>query len=133
MIYAIRDADANVRYVGKTAFTAEERLVKHRRDDAKTRHLPVARWLTKHPEAYVTTLEVTDDANAAEVRWIAYFGLDALLNCTPGGDGGDTGYYWSDEARRVGKIARDARSPEAKRASALKMLETRRRNSVHLG
>lgn len=151
-IYAMLDADECVRYVGKTSkLSVEARYADHLRTaarvDPRARRLPVHRWLAKHrDEARVIELESGEwsvaELNARERAWIAYFGLETLLNVTAGGDGGlipgnaaDIPYVRTPEFRE--KLSKAisagmlARTPEQKRASALKMLETRRAQAMY--
>lgn len=84
-MYGVRDAsNGRVVYVGVTVQALEVRFAQHRRDK---RPLPLARWLAKHPDAFVTTLECDADMER-EKWWIAYFGLENLLNVSAGGNGG---------------------------------------------
>ncbi len=95
-IYALTDPSGDVRYVGKTAKTAEERLTGHLQE-AKSQDHYRARWLKslqrKGVQPGVIVLEVVEeaDANSAERTWIAHFRRlvgKRLTNGTEGGTGG---------------------------------------------
>lgn len=86
-IYALCDEAGQVRYIGKTVRTIDQRLSQHR-TAAKRSRLPVGRWLMKHPAATVKLLEVVPpggDWASRERAWIQRH--DNLLNLTEGGEG----------------------------------------------
>jgi hypothetical protein len=97
-VYGIADANGQVRYIGKTSQrSVESRFAQHLRavdrDDPRTRHLPLHRWLKKHRgEAGVIELEAGEwtaaELNDREIAWIAQYGLENLLNIARGGNGG---------------------------------------------
>lgn len=129
-VYGVVDATGTVRYVGKTTRGIEARFAEHKSDARSGSHLPFLRWLAKHEdEARVVMVEdAPADLNTAEIAWIAHFGLANLLNVCAGGNGG---WVPGNEFWRAAPAAHAKRTPEQKRAQALKALETRRqRNSV---
>lgn len=109
-IYALCEPHSgNVRYVGKTVCTPEQRLTAHVRAAKYHRaHLPSAMWVREQLDSglrpVVVELErVSQDADwaAQECYWIAFYrarGAD-LLNLTDGGEG-CAGHKQTAEHRR---------------------------------
>jgi hypothetical protein len=97
VIYVVVDKLQTPRYVGKTVTSCEQRFKRHvrgvHRNDRSTKHLPFHRWLAKHlDEAEVIEIETgiwsKAELGRREVMWIAYFGIETLLNVASGGNGG---------------------------------------------
>lgn len=86
-----------------TTGTLPNRVRGHKRAARAGVHTPFYCWLAKHlDDAVFEVLEVTDSVAEAEIKWIAYFGLDNLLNMTRGGSGGawNTGIPQSDITKK---------------------------------
>lgn len=84
-IYALKDADGNVRYIGK-ARDPERRLAQHLKPDALDKSHK-ARWARGNPNMLIEVLEWTGDWEEAEKRWIAHGRQQGwnLLNIAVGG------------------------------------------------
>lgn len=104
VIYLLRDPrNGDVRYVGKTAQSLAERLMKHLSDKRKNPHKQA--WLNQlRSEGLVPIIEPIVSADekswaALERWWIRLYNSIApgLVNVT---DGGDTGYVYTEESRR---------------------------------
>lgn len=105
-IYGIKlIGDTNVRYVGLTTRTLEQRFLDHKKMARRGRKYPIYDWLRKHGEDNVEIFlieEVQDCLESRESYWIQYYresGYD-LLNLTDGGQG-PNGHTWTDEQREA--------------------------------
>lgn len=86
-IYALKDADGSVRYIGK-ANDPDKRLKSHMRDSVR-RDTPVYRWIRKNGKPIMEVLtDDIEDWKEAERRIIAEHrdAGHALLNVADGGD-----------------------------------------------
>lgn len=91
-VYGLRLVNTErIRYVGQTYATLPQRLAVHKRVARTGKKVPVLDWIRKHyDEVEVVLLQDEAIRDTDEIRWIADFGLDNLLNMTPGGGGGPT-------------------------------------------
>jgi len=103
-IYALRDEDRWLRYVGKTGKPLPVRLIIHLREaqaGVRTHKCNWIRSMLRHDLIPTITLieEVEGGGNDEERKWIKYFydhGIE-LVNGTDGGDGGNTILRFSPE------------------------------------
>lgn len=104
-IYGMYVSDSkNIRYIGMTTQTIEDRFKGHKKAAKSGRKYPVYDWMRKHSIENIKTIELEyceDNLEKREMFWIQYYnslGLK-LLNLTEGGSG-PNGHVWSDEQRR---------------------------------
>jgi len=103
-IYALRE-NHYVRYVGKTIWTLEERLVGHLREARKGAKTHKSCWirqmLNQGQIPTITILEFADgNGNKEEITWIKYF-RDHEVDLTNGTDGGDGGSPTSETRKKI--------------------------------
>ncbi len=105
-IYALREKNGPIRYVGKTVGPLLSRLKSHKREAVKNAATHKDRWIKQQIKASneieIFALEVCDaDWQSREQFWIREGRLKGwpLTNISDGGDG-PVGYHHSIEARR---------------------------------
>ncbi len=105
-IYALKDENGVVRYVGKSSQSAKKRYYRHLADGRNGIQTHKACWirgmLQKGLTPTLDIIETTDGDGAAEERkWIKFFRDSGvkLTNLTDGGDG-VTGYEYTEDQRK---------------------------------
>lgn len=101
-----------IRYVGQTRAPLAVRVKRHRDRARSGQTAPVWQWMREAESRGATVeivgLEVDAEWNAAEIAWIARYGLANLLNAQTGGDNGSP-----DEGARE-RIGRSGRGRKMK-------------------
>lgn len=105
-IYAIQDITGNVRYIGKTSKSIEERFSVHLSHAKRGTKNHVYNWIRScMKQGYLPLIKIIDgpidgDGSLEEMYWIARFKREGcnLTNQTLGGEG-NPGYIPSEEAR----------------------------------
>lgn len=107
-IYALLDADGNVRYVGITAFSLAARLKIHMKEANRGKKTHKCNWLRSLSEPPpIVAIEETYDRDR-EIYWIAYYRAHgaSLTNSTDGGQG-TPGAKSSEETKaKIGALTR---------------------------
>lgn len=111
IIYGLLDDDGSVRYVGATVLSLKLRTMLHWRQRNRS-NSPSRRWLQSRitmPRSVILEVCKTgyESETEAEARWIAYYGLENLLNVVAAGYKFESQYHQIDpvsEAERRRKI-----------------------------